>query len=107
MKVVSKNSAEDIEIGDPDRFIIESIGEAALYEQLAEECVELAHASLKKARILRGENPTPVTSRLADGNIDEEVADVMLVIDILKLNEKPGLRWNKLDRWIYRILNKD
>ena len=41
--------------------IMEEIGEAAVLEQLAEECTELAKASLKLARILREENPTPVT----------------------------------------------
>ena len=40
--------------------IIEEIGEAAMLEQLAEECTELAKAALKMARIIRKENPTPV-----------------------------------------------
>ena len=39
--------------------IIEEIGEAAMLEQLAEECTELAKAALKMARIIRKENPTP------------------------------------------------
>ena len=39
--------------------IIEQIGECAVLEQLAEECVELAQAALKLARKKRGENPTP------------------------------------------------
>lgn len=33
--------------------IIEEIGEAAMLEQLAEECTELAKAALKMARIIR------------------------------------------------------
>ena len=32
--------------------IIEEIGEAAMLEQLAEECTELAKAALKMARII-------------------------------------------------------
>ena len=36
--------------------IIEEIGEAAMLEQLAEECTELAKAALKMARIIRKEN---------------------------------------------------
>ena len=40
--------------------ILEHVGEAAVLEQTAEECAELAHACLKMARKLRGENPTPV-----------------------------------------------
>lgn len=43
--------------------IIEEIGEAAMLEQLAEECTELAKAALKMARIIRKENPTPVTEK--------------------------------------------
>ena len=39
--------------------IIDEIGVPAMLEQLAEECSELAHASLKLARKIRGENPTP------------------------------------------------
>lgn len=35
--------------------LIENIGEPAMLEQLAEECVELAHAALKLARVERGE----------------------------------------------------
>ena len=41
--------------------IIDSIGLPAVLEQLAEECSELAQASLKYARLLRGDNPTPKT----------------------------------------------
>ena len=33
--------------------MIEKIGKAAMLEQLAEECVELAKAALKRARILK------------------------------------------------------
>ncbi len=43
------------------RTVCDMIGEPAVYEQLAEECSELAKAALKMARILRNENPTPVT----------------------------------------------
>lgn len=49
--------------------IIEEIGEAAMLEQLAEECTELAKAALKMARIIRKENPTPVTEKEAIANI--------------------------------------
>ena len=43
--------------------IIEEIGEAAMLEQLAEECTELAKAALKMARIIRKENPSPISGR--------------------------------------------
>lgn len=42
--------------------IVDRIGLPALLEQTAEECTELAHACLKEARRLRGENPTPKTT---------------------------------------------
>lgn len=42
-------------------MMIEAIGSPAMLEQLAEEATELAQAALKAARILRKENPTPVT----------------------------------------------
>lgn len=49
--------------------IIDEIGKAAMLEQLAEECTELAKAALKMARIIRNENPTPVTEEEAIANI--------------------------------------
>ena len=42
--------------------IVDRIGKPAMLEQTAEECAELAHACLKEARRLRGENPTPKTT---------------------------------------------
>lgn len=60
-------------------FEILQIGEAALLEQLAEECAELAHVALKMARIIRGENPTPKTldETLPKRNIKEEIQIIM------------------------------
>ena len=51
----------------------ECIGEAALYEQMAEECTELAQALLKKARKLRGDNPTPRTMKEINDSIEERI----------------------------------
>lgn len=59
------------------------IGKPALLELTAEECVELAHACLKLARIIRQENPTPVTSDEAIANVEEEIADIDICIDEL------------------------
>ena len=44
-------------------MMIEKIGTPAMLEQLAKEAAELSQAALKLARVLRGENPTPVTRR--------------------------------------------
>lgn len=42
--------------------MIDAIGEPAMLEMLAEEASELTQAALKASRVLRGENPTPVTA---------------------------------------------
>lgn len=57
------------------------ISTPALLELMAEECAELAHASLKLARVLRGDNPTPRTIEECEQKLVEELADVRLVAD--------------------------
>ena len=63
--------------------IIDSIGLPAVLEQLAEECSELAQASLKYARLLRDENPTPKTKQECLESLTEEMADVELCNSLL------------------------
>ena len=63
------------------------IGDAALLEQTAEECVELAHACLKLARIIRQENPTPAAYEDVVANIEEETADVYICLEQLEVAE--------------------
>lgn len=60
--------------------IAKEVGVAALYENLAEEAIELAHAALKTARALRNENPTPITTNEADNHVLEELQDVYLLV---------------------------
>ncbi len=48
-----------------------------MYELLAEESAELAKAALKMARVLRQENPTPVTLIEAESMVREEWTDVI------------------------------
>lgn len=55
----------------------------AMLEQTAEEATELAQACLKMARKSRGENPTPKTYSECIENLNEEIADVMLCLNIL------------------------
>ena len=62
-------------------YMRDRIGDAAMLEQLAEECAELGQAALKMARVLRKENPTPVTEDEASDMIIEEAADVLICID--------------------------
>lgn len=85
------------------QFVQSKLSEAALYEQLAEECVELAHACQKKARFLRGENPTPLTESDIDVMVDEEYTDVCLVAHLLYLHVDNETYWSKLERWSDRL----
>lgn len=78
------------------------VTEPALYEQLAEECSELAQAALKKARKLRNENYTPKTVDEIDADILEEYNDVRLCAMVLNLSDDPCVITNKLNRWIER-----
>ena len=87
--------------------IIDTIGLPAVLEQLAEECVELAQASLKYARLLRGENPTPKTEQECLEALTEEIADVDLCISelmmeglvdsnkVIDIIDQKGNRWHE------------
>ena len=85
--------------------IDQKVSEAGRYEQLAEEAVELAHAAMKKARILRGENPTPMISSVADAYIIEEYSDVMVCIKMLGISTDEDMMKQKEERWINRLNN--
>lgn len=86
-----------------ESLIIDKLSKASLYEQLAEECVELAHACQKKARKLRGENPTPLSMSEIDDAVSEELTDVTLVAKLLGLDCDLQLYWEKYDRWCSRL----
>ena len=61
----------------------EVIGTPAMLEQTAEECIELAHACLKLARYIRGENDTHKDINDIYDNLSEELADVNICVDEL------------------------
>lgn len=88
-------------------YIAEHIKAAALLEQLAEECAELGKAALKYARIIRGENPTPITLVEAHDALTEEVGDVILVARVLKEQgvafDNNAMAEHKARRWVARI----
>ena len=90
--------------------IIEEIGTAAMLEQLAEECNELGKAALKLARIIRKNNPTPVTEEQAKENLCEEAGDVINCIEMLEganiLFVDDDARKYKICRWENRIRNQ-
>jgi hypothetical protein len=83
-------------------YMRDHIGEPAMYEQMAEECAELAKAALKIARIERGENPTPKTKEQAMADLIEEYTDVCTCGDELDLKADPDLATKKLARFIQR-----
>lgn len=79
------------------------LGEAALYEQMAEECTELAQALLKKSRKLRGNNPTPLTMGEIDIHVEEEYTDVSMCAELLDIDVNFDVYNSKLFRWEKRI----
>lgn len=79
------------------------LGEAALYEQMAEECTELAQALLKKSRKLRGNNPTPLSMGEIDFHIEEEYTDVSMCAELLDIDVNFAIYNSKLSRWEDRI----
>lgn len=84
----------------------EEMSEESLLEQLIEECGELIQAGAKRLRILRGENPTPVTKDENLANLREEINDVSLCIDVLDW-KFPVLfsteKAKKYERWCERL----
>lgn len=89
--------------------IINTIGLPAMMEQLAEECAELGQASLKYARLLRGENPTPKTEQECLEALTEEMADVCLCMNLIMFAGVAGtetvehITAEKFARWHDRI----
>lgn len=80
-------------------YMLDQIGEPAMYEQMAEECTELAKAALKMARIIRNENPTPVTATEAQDAIIEEFNDVVICAVELGYYSSPTIAKSKLERF--------
>lgn len=87
--------------------IIDTIGLPAVLEQLAEESSELSKAALKVSRILRKENPTPITQDKALADLDEEANDVRCVLLLLSAKgyarEAPTQIGEKIIRWETRL----
>ena len=79
------------------------IGRPAAVEQLAEECVELGHALMKYSRVLRKQNPTPVTMEEAWEKCKGEFSDVLTCAEVAGLQSDLSLMWEKRQRWIERL----
>lgn len=94
-------------------MLSEIIGKPAMLEQTAEEAVELAHAALKLARYLRGENEVYGRSEYEmKVQLVDEIADILVCIDELKdanLIEEDDLSQHvafKIDRMEDRLKEK-
>lgn len=90
-------------------LIVHKIGTPATLEQLAEEAAELSQAALKLARVIRGENPTPVPYVQAVEHLSEEAADVRVCLKVLQEAAFPialdteKTEQAKLNRWLDRL----
>lgn len=88
-------------------YIRDQLPDEELLAQLAEEASELAQAALKMRRALDGRNPTPVRISEAWAKLQEEVADVLLCLQVLDINtndqEYSATIWQKLNRWVDRL----
>ena len=82
------------------KVMIDKIGSAAMYEQLAEECTELAKAALKASRQIRGENPPRMTPKEVWAGLQEEVADVWICLRELDLKIDPEIVKFKEERFL-------
>lgn len=86
-----------------DKEIIKQVGAPALFEGVAEEAVELAKAALKVARIMRKENPTPVTLDEAAREVVVEYSDLRVYLDILRILVDAEVYDDKKQRFIERL----
>lgn len=86
-------------------YISDSISEHRLYEQLAEECCELAQAALKMSRYLQEEDSVAMTKEEIYSKLDEEMTDVFVCLDTLyrRPNIDMELAAKKANRWKDRI----
>ena len=89
--------------------IAKATGTPALLEQVAEECMELAHACIKMARKIRKESYTPVDNTTLSYKLHEECADVINSIDVLHYDGAldydivSDIANAKMNRWSERV----
>lgn len=83
--------------------IRDQTSEVSRMELLAEEAGELAVAASKCARILRGENPTPISEDAARRHLIEEFSDVINVARSLCIKADEEFIAAKNIRWVQRM----
>lgn len=87
-------------------FAAKHMSRAAALEAVAEEAAEVAQAALKLARILRGENPTPVTAAEAELSMFEELSDLYTRCIAAGCRAEKKLVYEKARRWRDRAMEK-
>ena len=92
---------------DDKRYVLEHIDKRTLLEQLAEEAAELSQAALKliRAEGLSG-NPTNRNALIAREQLNDEVDDVLMIVDELKIPVLESYANDKWQRWANRIRAK-
>lgn len=65
--------------------LFSAIGPHAMLDQLTEECCELGKAAMKVIRAMGEGTPTPVSLGEARENLVEELADVTVMLTLLKV----------------------
>lgn len=109
MMILRVEKSESEEKDMENKPVYEYIGKPALLEQLGEEACELGQASLKMARYIRSENPTPKTAFDVTKDLVEEVSDVLVCIEELRaagfINDKTinAMKEIKRTRWYERL----
>ena len=89
--------------------INEILDKTEILAQLAEEASELSQAALKLRRAIDGKNPTPKSISVCEVQLDEEIADVMLCIEMLgfasrtHLDTQAVIMCRKEERWLSRL----
>ena len=92
------------------KYVRDTLPDRDLLEQLAEECNELAKASLKLIRANQmSENVTPTSRVEAYDNFIEEQNDVISVLWLLTGNERYAYidGYPKMERWAKRLGYKE
>lgn len=91
---------------DKLQFIRDHLSKEDILCQIAEEAAELAPAALKLRRAMTGTNPTSIDAEMAKDKLLEEIADVVLALDVLEDIEWDAV-WafcvRELDRWVERL----
>lgn len=99
-----------LEMNKYAKYIRNKLSNQELLEQLAEECSELAKASLKMIRASgMSANITPITRREAYDNFIEEQNDVVSVLWVLTRDERYAYidGYPKYERWAKRLGYKE